>query len=77
MSFSTKQRMYLVRFISVRRQWRKQHGVEHLGDQEEERRSNFVYPESFFRSVFNEIRECGIAGRVRLIFDAPCKKNSS
>jgi len=49
----------------------------HLGEQEAERRSNFVHPVPFFRCVFNEIRECGIAERVRLIFDAPCKKNSS
>ena len=46
------QRTYLVRFIPVRRLWRKQHGDEHLGEQEAERRSNFVHlKKSFFQII--------------------------
>ena len=53
------QRTYLVRFIPVRRLWRKQHGDEHLGEQEARRESNFVYPEKFFfQIIFDEVREC-------------------
>ena len=53
------QRTYLVRFIPVRRLWRKQHGDEHLGEQEAERRSNFVHlKKSFLQIIFDKVREC-------------------
>ena len=42
------QRTYLVRFIPVRRQWRKQHGDEHLGEQEGERERNIFIPSATF-----------------------------
>ena len=36
----------------MRRLWRKQHGDEHLGEQEAERRSNFVHlKKSFFQII--------------------------
>ena len=42
----------------MRRLWRKQHGDEHLGEQEAERRSNFVHlKKSFFQIIFDEVRE--------------------
>ena len=53
------QRMYLVRFIPVRRLWRKQHGDEHLGEQEAERRSNFVHlKKSFFQIIPTNVQHC-------------------
>ena len=51
--------MYLVRFNPVRRLWRKQHGVEHLGEQEAERRSNFVHlKKSFFQIIPTNVQHC-------------------
>ena len=53
------QRTYLVRFIPVRRLWRKQHGDEHLGEQEAERRSNFVHlKKSFFQIIPTNVQHC-------------------
>ena len=53
------QRTYLVRFIPVRRLWRKQHGDEHLGEQEAERRSNFVHlKKSSFQIIPTNVRHC-------------------
>ena len=53
------QRTYLVRFIPVRRLWRKQHGDEHLGEQEAERRSNFVHlKKSSFQIIPTNVQHC-------------------
>ena len=53
------QRTYLVRFIPVRRLWWKQHGDEHLGEQEAERRSNFVHlKKSYFQIIPTNVRHC-------------------
>ena len=53
------QRTYLVRFIPVRRLWRKQHGDEHLGEQEAECRSNFVHlKKSFFQIILTNVQHC-------------------
>ena len=53
------QRTYLVRFIPVRRLWRKQHGDEHLGEQEAERRSNFVHlKKSYFQIIPTNVQHC-------------------
>ena len=53
------QRTYLVRFIPVRRQWRKQHGDEHLGEWEAERRSNSVHlKKSFFQIIPTNVQHC-------------------
>ena len=53
------QRTYLVRFIPVRRLWWKQHGDEHLGEQEAERRSNFVHlKKSFFQIIPTNVQHC-------------------
>ena len=49
----------MVRLIPVRRLWRKQHGDEHLGEQEAERRSNFVHlKKSFFQIIPTNVRHC-------------------
>ena len=53
------QRTYLVRFNPVRRLWRKQHGDEHLGEQEAERRSNFVHlKKSSFQIIPTNVQHC-------------------
>ena len=53
------QRTYLVRFIPVRRLWRKQHVDEHLGEQEAERRSNFVHlKKSSFQIIPTNVQHC-------------------
>ena len=55
----SSQRTYLVRFNPVRRLWRKQHGVEHMGEQEAERRSNFVHlKKSFFQIIPTNVQHC-------------------
>ena len=43
----------------MRRLWRKQHGDEHLGEQEAERRSNFVHlKKSFFQIIPTNVQHC-------------------
>ena len=43
----------------MRRLWREQHGDEHLGEQEAERRSNFVHlKKSFFPIIPTNVQHC-------------------